>query len=191
LAKTLIATSVMTALLVVLAATAAIGQAGGSDGIAARTIVALGRASDADAAPSSADAEGSDTDRTTGGGQILFSTRGAGNTIAFTAQGTADDGKGQLQFVDRSAGNGQDQIVYHGEVTCVEVDGNSAKVAGVFRDGSAFNLVAVDNGEGALADDDMIFFDSMAETPECDFDDPDEEDFMALARGNVQVYDAP
>jgi len=192
MAKTLIVTSTMTTLIVVLAAAAAAGAADGDD-IAVRKIVALAspiKANDV-SEPASMEADGSDRDRATGGGQILFSSRGAGNTIAFTAQGTATDANGQLQFIDRSAGNGQDQVKDHGDVTCIAVEGNSAKVAGVLRSGSAFNMVVIDNGEGAASENDMIFFEDMAESPECDFDDPDEEDFMALARGNVQVYDAP
>src|SRR5687768_16852989 len=125
MAKTLIVTSAMTALIVVLAATAAAGAADG-DNIAVRKSVAIASPmkSHADSSATAVDSEGSDRDRATGGGQILFSTRGAGNTIAFTAQGTATDGKGQLQFIDRSGGNGQDQVKEHGEVTCIAVEGN-------------------------------------------------------------------
>jgi hypothetical protein len=138
---------------------------------------------------------GSSRDRTTGGGQILFSTDpGAGNTIAFTAQETDTGAKGQLQTIDRSAGTGQSQVKYHGNVLCIEVDGNIAKVAGTLKHGTGgnFNLVVEDNGEGANAlEADMIFLDTMAPEPTCDFDDPDDDDFEVLARGNVQVYDAP
>lgn len=131
---------------------------------------------------------GPDVDKATGGGQILFSTRGAGNTIAFTAQGTADAAKGQLQFIDRSAGNGRDQVKQHGEVTCIVVEGNVAKIAGVLRNGDSFNLYVEDTGEGH-GNADVIFYDGMADTPDCDFDTPSDDDLMALARGNAQVRD--
>jgi hypothetical protein len=140
-------------------------------------------------AMSSGATAGSSRDRATGGGQILFSTQGAGNTIAFTAQGTADAAKGQVQFIDRSAGNGRDQVKYHGDVTCIDAVGNTAKVAGVLRNGNFFNLYVQDTGEG-LGNSDPIFFDSMADMPDCDFDTPEDEDIQALARGNAQVYDA-
>lgn len=134
---------------------------------------------------------GAQVDRATGGGQILFASRGAGNTIAFNAKGTSEDATGQVQFVDRRGGNGRDQVVVHGTVSCIDAMGNAAKIAGTLRNGDAFNLFVEDNGEGAQAtDDDMIFFDTMAETTECDFDEPDQDELEALARGNVQVYDA-
>lgn len=132
---------------------------------------------------------GSPNDRATGGGQILFSTKGAGNTIAFTAQATASGAKGQVQFIDRSAGTGQSQVKYHGDVTCISVMGSVAKIAGVLTNGDSFNLYVEDTGEGH-GNADPIFFDAMADSPDCDFDDPDDEDLMALARGNAQVYDA-
>ena len=132
----------------------------------------------------------SKTDRATGGGQILFSTNpGAGNTIAFTAQGTADAAKGQVQFIDRSAGNGRSQVKYHGDVTCIIAEGNTAKIAGVLRNGDFFNLYVQDTGEGH-DNSDPIFFDSMVDTPDCDFDVPSDNDLEALARGNAQVHDA-
>ena len=137
---------------------------------------------------------GSPTDRATGGGQVLLGTQGAGNTIAFTAQGTPTDAKGQVQVIDRSVGTGQDQVKFHGLVECLFVDGTMAEIAGVERDsGAAFTLRVVDNGEGANAsDNDMIFFDDVADDMRCAADDNDDDDVqMALARGNAQVYDAP
>ena len=138
---------------------------------------------------------GSSNDRATGGGQILFSTDGgAGNTIAFTAQETATGAKGQLQTIDRSGGNGQDQVKYHGTVSCIVVTANTAKIAGVLKHGTGgnFNLYVEDNGEGAnAAGADMIFLDTMAPDPTCDFEDPEDSETEVLARGNVQVYNAP
>ncbi len=36
----------------------------------------------------------------------------------------------------------------------------------------------------------MIFIDEAADNPTCDFDEPEDEDQLGLARGNAQVYDA-
>ena len=132
---------------------------------------------------------GSSTDRATGGGQVLIGTRGgAGDTIAFTAHDRATNA-GQIQYIDRTAIG---QTRYHGTVLCVDVMGNTALIAGTWRNQGAgnFNLYVEDNGEGAGAND-MIFIEEMADNPTCDFDEPDEADQLALARGNVQVYDAP
>jgi hypothetical protein len=137
---------------------------------------------------------GSGTDRATGGGQILVGSQGAGDTIAFTAQGTPEVAKGQLQFVDRTGGTGKGNVRYHGVVDCILVVGNTAEIAGHERDtGDPFTLRVVDNGEGAkAADPDMIFFDDTADDEPCVQDDNDDDDgSVALARGNAQVYDAP
>lgn len=133
------------------------------------------------------------SDRATGGGQILVSTDGgAGDTIAFTARNTGDDdtAKGEVQYVDRTGGTGQGQVVVHGDVTCLQVNGNTAKLAGNFRDGTSFTMVVVDNGEGAAASDDMIAL-QRVDDPTCERDDEDDDGSTALARGNAQVYDAP
>ena len=136
---------------------------------------------------------GSRTDRATGGGQTLLSTPGAGNTIAFTAQGTTDLAKGQVQFIDRSAGTGQSQVKFHGVVNCLLVEGNRAQISGENRDTHApFELSVVDNGEGAAASNDLILFDTTDVDGNCATDDSDDDDEpeLALARGNAQVYDA-
>jgi hypothetical protein len=121
-------------------------------------------------------------DAATGGGQILVgSDGGAGSTIAFTAQGTAEAGRGQVQYVDRS---GEEQVVQHGTVTCIDVQGNVARIAGEWRDGGTFGLYVQDNGEGDGSD--MI-----AVTPnltDC-AEDRDDDDPTGLARGNAQVRD--
>ena len=134
---------------------------------------------------------GSSTDRATGGGQVLIGTRGgAGDTIAFTAHDRATNA-GQIQYIDRTAIG---QTRYHGTVLCTEVTGNTALIAGVWRNQGAgnFNLYVEDNGEGVNAtESDVIFIEEMADNPTCDFDEPDDQDQLALARGNVQVYDAP
>jgi hypothetical protein len=129
---------------------------------------------------------GSPRDRATGGGQTAVGLQGAGNTIAFTAQnsGSGDAATGQVQYIQRI--DGQDKL--HGTVSCLRVSGNTAKIAGVGRDGRAFQLYVVDNGQGASADNDMIMF-QLADQATCDFDPGN--DVPELARGNAQVYDAP
>ena len=129
--------------------------------------------------------------KATGGGQILLSNSSSyGSTIAFTAQGTPEAAKGQVQVIDRSAGTGQSQVKFHGIVECILVQGNMAEIAGVERDsGDPFTLRAVDNGEGANAGNDMIFFDDVEDDERCESDDNDDDDAqVALARGNVQVH---
>ena len=124
-------------------------------------------------------------DAATGGGQILVGSEGgAGSTIAFTAQAVGDAASGQVQYVDRS---GEEQVVQHGTVTCIDVQDNVARIAGTWRDGGSFGLYVEDNGEGSNASsDDMI-----ALTPDltsCE-SDRDDNDPTALARGNAQVRD--
>jgi hypothetical protein len=138
------------------------------------------------AIPVAAPQEGSPRDRATGGGQTAVGLQGAGNTIAFTAQnsGSGDAATGQVQYIQRV--DGQDKL--HGTVSCLRVSGNTAKIAGTGRDGRAFQLYVVDNGQGANADNDMIMF-QLADQATCDFDPGNQ--VPELARGNAQVYDAP
>lgn len=131
-------------------------------------------------------ADAGPTPKATGGGQVLVGTKGAGDTIAFTAQGTMEDGSGQVQYVDREGGTGNGQETYHGEVSCINVVGNTAYIAGVWRDGGTFQLYVEDNGEGAAADSDVVTL--IPGESGCDFDEPDDEDKVALARGNAQVH---
>jgi hypothetical protein len=121
----------------------------------------------------------------TGGGQILIDEGGAGDTIAFTAKDFGDGAKGQVQYVDRTGGTGQEQTVQHGTVTCIEVTGNVATIAGLWRDGTGFDLYVMDNGEGDGTDMIGIMDD---DDSECDYDPNgmDAEEFP-LARGNAQV----
>jgi len=122
-------------------------------------------------------------DAATGGGQILVGTEGgAGSTIAFTAQAVGDAARGQVQYVDRS---GEEQVVHHGTVGCIDVEGNTARISGEWRDGGTFGLYVEDNGNGDGTD-------IVALTPVNDTncaDDPEEENRTALARGNAQVRD--
>jgi|SRR5215207_5276583 len=135
---------------------------------------------------------GSPNDRVTGGGQTLVGTKGAGNTIAFNAQGNSDAAKGQVQVVDRSLGTGQGQVRFHGIVDCVTVSGNMAEIYGHKRDApdDDFTVYVVDNGEGAAADNDLVFLNDNPQSP-CELEDDDDQGDVELARGNAQVYDAP
>ena len=132
---------------------------------------------------------GGKVDKATGGGQILVANQGAGSTLAFNAKGTSTNAQGQLQYIDRSAGTGHSQVKHHGTVTCIDAMMNTAKIAGVLRNGDSFNLYVEDHGEGNNAGD-MVWIDTMADTPDCEFDTPDMDELEALGRGNVQVYDA-
>jgi hypothetical protein len=153
---------------------------------------------------------GSANDRATGGGQIFFTFEnedgepsanedivGAGDTIAFTAQEGQGGVKGQVQFIDRTGGTGQGQVKLHGTVTCLEVEGNTARIGGtaVRNDdesrGSEFQILVVDNGEGAAnLEGDQIAF-QFVDSPDCQEQDGEDDYQTTLARGNVQVYDAP
>lgn len=137
-------------------------------------------------------AAGSPNDRATGGGQILVGDRGAGDTIAFTAQEGRDGVKGQVQYVDREGGTGQGQTVLHGTVTCLTVEGNTATIGGLWRDGGDFEIYVVDNGQGAAAEADIVTVNTEPSQVDCEQDDDEDDgDPIALARGNAQVYDAP
>lgn len=92
-----------------------------------------------------------------------------------------------MQFVDRSAGKGPDQVVHHGRVACLDVMGSAAKIAGSWVDGGSFNIWVEDTGEGHGNEDVVTVMDG---DPMCDFEEPDDEDKTALARGNAQVRDA-
>ena len=130
-------------------------------------------------------------DKVTGGGQILVGSN-AGSTIAFTAQGTTTVAKGQVQFIDRTAGKGQSQVKFHGVVDCVEVDGNFGVVGG-HRKGDAadrFTLRVVDSGEpNQPPDRDMVQFSGESDDARCGDGQSDDPPTMDLGRGNAQVRD--
>ena len=127
-------------------------------------------------------------DSATGGGQIVFSSEGGpGDTIAFTAKGTPEAGTGQVQYVKRSNEDGS-QTVQHGEVTCLRVDGTTAFIEGVWRDGGEFGLFVQDNGEGANASEPDIVAITPVNPDDCG-DEADEDNMTALGRGNAQVRD--
>lgn len=135
---------------------------------------------------------GSSTDRATGGGQILFSSKGAGNTIAFQAQGSETAATGMVQYINREAGKGRSQVKRHGAVTCLRVEGNTAKLAGTWEKGATgdFQLLVVDNGQGSLAENDLVTVQNNQD-PTCSEEDDDDDASTELGRGNAKVYDAP
>jgi hypothetical protein len=140
---------------------------------------------------------GTKTQKVTGGGQILLSAeegQGAGDTITINAQGPAEGPiKGNLTYRNRNGGNGQGDVTLHGTPRCLQVTGNTAKVAGSYRGGGEWQLYIVDNGEGAAAGNDIITFVPLEDdqtTANCDFDSPDEDAQTALGRGNLQVHTA-
>ena len=139
-------------------------------------------------------------DKITGGGQVLLGSEDVKrSTIAFTAQGTNQIAKGQVQFIDRSAGAGKNQVKYHGVVDCVETLENYGIASGYKKgdttpdEGPRFVLRVLDNGEGANAENDMIAFDDEVapedDTCQDDEQEDDDEFTIALAKGNAQVKD--
>lgn len=138
-------------------------------------------------------------DKVTGGGQIVADgVRGAGDTIAFTAQGTdaANGGaKGQVQYNERSTG-----FKVHGVVDCVTVVGDDrgmAVLGGTYRDdpGERFRVYVADNGQGSAAENDMIMFEQVDEEQDaedgrgiCEAEDDSFEDLPTLGRGNAKIH---
>lgn len=149
---------------------------------------------------------GGPVDKATGGGQTFVTNEddeavgGAGNTIAFNARRLNNttgnfDAEGQVQYIKRSVnpkngkGYGKDGDRYHGTVNCLEVTGDTARIAGTWtnRVGN-FEIIVKDNPEPT---DDAIFINANQPDPECGDDNNTTEPEVALARGNAQVYDAP
>jgi hypothetical protein len=149
---------------------------------------------------------GSSRDRATGGGQSFLDSRdakGAGDTVAFTAQRArgAEDGSdaatGQVQVNRR----GDNAVKFHGTITCLVVNGGNstgyAYMSGTARNGKPFELYVSDGGKGQDERNDaiMLFYDGETtsndddnEDGPCGFDE--EPDTVNLARGNVQTYNA-
>ena len=157
-------------------------------------------------------AQAADTDKATGGGQVVFDTQmsGPGDTIGFSAIAlrTNDDAaKGQVQIIDRTGaimgnGGGAADGKFHGIVKCLVVDGQRAFISGVNRDDPAdvFELFVQDNGEGQTGGNDTIVFRSgevdepgnpapgqQAGDEPCGVDNQASDD-ARLARGNAQVH---
>ena len=133
---------------------------------------------------------GAPNGRVTGGGQNPLGTTGPGNTIAFEAhQQSGSTATGNVQFIDRSNGTGQDQVKYHGTIECLFFDSsNSAQMYGHDRNGNPFELFVMDNGEGASGGNDIASFNN---NPRGDCSNPDmsDEGSDQLFRGNAQVYE--
>ncbi len=128
-------------------------------------------------------------DKAVGGGQTMVGDRGAGDTIAFTAQERAGAARGQVQYVDREGGTGQGQTVFHGVVECLIVSGNAATFAGRWTNTVGdFEIFVEDNGEPNRGAD-QIFIDTEPANPNCQEDDDEEREPTALGRGNIQVFD--
>ena len=127
--------------------------------------------------------------KATGGGQTEVGDRGAGDTIAFTAQNTGSDSaaKGQVQYVDRTGGTGQGQVVLHGVVSCLRVTGTSARLGGFWSDGGDFEVFVQDNGEPNQGNDMIAIYEASGD-PNCVDDNQEEDDPSALGRGNAQVH---
>lgn len=136
--------------------------------------------------------------KVTGGGQIIADSQGggAGDTVGFVAQQTAEGARGQFQFVPRgeSTNDSAPEEKFHGVVTCLESTGpNSARFGGTVRDGAqAFTVDVTDNGQPNDGEDDMILVRltgaPCADNPE---GDGDEEELLRLGRGNVKIHNNP
>ena len=131
------------------------------------------------------------TGKALGGGQTDVSSRGAGDTIAFTSHltgGGDDDARGQVQYVDRDGGTGQGQTVYHGTVFCMRIAGNTAYIEGDWdRPTTGHFAMFVEDGGEPNQGRDMIEINPDAPAPDCSDDDSAGDEVAALARGNVQV----
>ena len=138
-------------------------------------------------------------DMAVGGGQVVFDPQtanpdGPGTTITFSARQLPGDGfaaEGEVQEVDRSAAQqGRGASVFHGEVFCLAVQGNTAFIGYRPRQENApddefHQLLVMDNGEGPQAD--VIILDRNPAGDPC-------VSLLGtrsgtLARGDVQVFD--
>jgi hypothetical protein len=147
--------------------------------------------------------------KVTGGGQITDGlTRGAGSTIAFSAQSQGAEGsaaKGQFQLQLRTLdangkGTGKGGQTIHGTISCVVVfsagEGGMAALGGYSRSGEPFRIDVTDNGQGGDATDLVMVRrgDDALDGGDDDQDDTmlcDEEDEVAnaaLGRGNVKIH---
>lgn len=138
-----------------------------------------------------------------GGGQVLASSdaTGAGDTIAFTAQGlsTSDDSaRGQFQYVPHASAT-PDNPKFHGTVTCLQVDPATsdspatARIGGVDRDTTPFRLVVTDAGTGVQGADTILLQHPATEPGMgslCDPQNGDDSGSLTLARGNVTIHKA-
>jgi hypothetical protein len=138
-----------------------------------------------------------------GGGQVIASAsdQGPGDTIAFVAQLTDEDtgaARGRLTVIDRTDGNGRDQEILHGRVTCVVPgDGSTARFGGTARDprpeGRTIDFI-VDVTDSSEQGSDLVYF-READVEDGESPCEDGEDAITtlrtatLARGNVTIHD--
>lgn len=155
--------------------------------------------------------------KVTGGGQALATAdssevRGPGDTYGFNAHDVDGDAgeaaRGQFNSIQRDAeattGKGRGEHI-RGEVTClIPLSGGedgAARFGGIVRgyenadDPLLFAVDVTDNGEGNASDDDLIVFRTFHESEfngenACD-QEPEEQEEIVLARGNVQVHNQP
>lgn len=137
--------------------------------------------------------------KVTGGGQIIAEgASGPGDTLAFQAQNIqgatgaagSDTARGQLQYNGRL---GDAPQKFHGTITCLQVDGNTARLAGVKRTESGatgfFRLVVNDvDNNGPQSGTELLLFNPDATDDDCaaaDSDDPQSQ----LGRGNIQIHE--
>jgi hypothetical protein len=144
------------------------------------------------------------TTKITGGGQTLVpASGGAGDTVGFNAQVSADGVKGQFQYVNRNgAGTGQNQEVSHGDVTCALVlsrpdEGGAGGVAvfgGTLRDGTPFRVDVTDDGQGDKGSDLILVQtgsaaqDGADDNEDTELCDQEDETALDLSRGNVTIH---
>lgn len=167
------------------------------------------------AVPAFASAQGQ-TYWTTGGGQVIASSdaEGPGDTIAWVAQlsggviGATDEdnpddvediyaARGQLQVVDRVAGRGRDQGIFHGNVTCIVPRGdNTTRFGGHGRDPRTgvqndFVVDLTDNENDS--EDDAVAFQRLEPSDDpaqpCEEESSTELRDVTLARGNAKIHD--
>ena len=130
-----------------------------------------------------------------GGGQMLGTTSGAGDTIAFAAQQLADgSARGQFQYTPHTTDGG---TKVHGEVTCVTAisgnnqDGGMATFGGTANDGTFFRVDVTDAGHAPDGMDAIVYSpnvmqgDSESDSP-CDWDQTGSS--RDLGRGNVTIH---
>jgi hypothetical protein len=129
----------------------------------------------------------------TGGGQIFADGSdplgGPGDTVAFIGNEDRQQGSVQVVSTSETTEDGKPSVIYNGQVTCVEVDGDRAILTGVQRAGTEgpaqfyleVNLAPGDDGEERNA---LIRF-GEAEG-DCD---EDEETILEgrLARGTAKI----
>jgi hypothetical protein len=133
--------------------------------------------------------------KVTGGGQIINEgASGPGDTLAFQAQQIEGDdedaARGQLQYNGRT---GDDPQKFHGLVTCLQVDGDFARLAGTKKSETGetgfFRLIVHDvDNDGPQNGTEMLLFNPDADDANCD--EVDDEDYEnELGRGNIQIHE--